>query len=635
MIFGTLGADPVPRPLGEYLCEWGLGALDRDVSLAEGPGFRVGVLSTGPPVLDRGLTTYRDPDTGVAVAMQGEVFNRQELAERLGQACDTPLDRLLVEGFCRNGSSFFRDLNGSFVVVVCDPKRGRFVVARDHLGIEPLYYVVESGCVVHFSSSLRHLRAFAAADSGLDPTVLIRYLLLKHNPGFDTVFQGIRKLRPGHILEAKEGGIQEEVYWRLSFRDPSDRPEAEHTEALSELIRSAVRVRLGPGDGRAGAYLSGGMDSSSVVSVMGSALSEPVHTFSFRCEGESFDESRYARAVSRHWGTEHHEVPFEAEAATRIAELVCFQQEPLSDVGIEVASFILAREAQGIVDYVQTGDGGDELFAGHPVYMADRVARWYGRIPSLVRRPLGSALQMLPDRRQKKSILIKAKRFAYSFDFPADLHSNRWRIYYKPGELERLLDPAWRSVLEDVEPLRPLRTVYAEADGRDFLSRSLYGDYVTEVDFYLRRMEVLRGLGLAARFPLLDRRLVEYAATIPSNLKITSDSATKHLLHAAMSDLVPEQVLNRRDKLGNSVPLKNWLRESPKLQEFVRDILSRDAVRRRGILDPAYVERLWNRHLSRRENNSHRIWSLLVLELWCQHNLDGKGVRPEPRPAVP
>jgi asparagine synthase (glutamine-hydrolysing) len=635
MIFGTLGAGPASHAPEDYLADWDLGGDAEAVDLALEPEFIVGVTSTGRPFIDRGLFTYRDHETGVTVAGRAEIFNQKELCRSLGLSAGLPLGRLLAEGYRRRGSSVFAELNGSFAIAACDPDRGRFSLARDHLGVAPVFYVVESGYQVHFSDSLRRLRAYAEVEAELDPTVVLRYLLLRYNPGFETLFRGIRKLRPGHALEWKDGQVREEPYWRLSYRSPLSRSDAEHAERLGELIREAVRIRLGAEHESAGAYLSGGMDSSSVVSIMGSTLPNPFHTFSFRCRGESFDESAYARFVSRKWGTKHHEVPFEADQAVAIADLVRLQQEPLSDVGIEVSSYVLAREAEGVVDYVLTGDGGDELFAGHPVYLADRLARWYTLIPSPLRRPLSAALQSLPDRREKKSRLIKAQRFAYSVDFPADLHSNRWRISYKSSELESLLSPEWLSAANEGEdPLRPLRVIYEEADGHDFLSRTLYGDYFTVVDFYLRRMEVLERLGIAARFPLLDRPLVEYAARIPSDLKITSDSATKHLLKAAVSDLLPDEVLNRRDKLGNSVPLKNWLRDSPELQEFVREILSVDAIRRRGIFSPSYVERMWERHLSGRENHSHRIWSLLVLELWCRHNLDALGVPAGSRPVA-
>ena len=622
MIFGTLGAGSGVGPLDEYLAGWGLVRSDGAVEVIDGPSFRIGIRAAGVPILDRRLVCYRDAATGVAVAGRIDDFDREERARVHGLSPRLPLGPLLTQSYGRAGSSLFAELSGGFAIAACDPSRNRLVLARDHFGIDALYYHIDADSRVHFSDRLDRLRAFAGLQAQLDTAVVLRYLLLRYNPGFETIFRGVRKLRPGHVLAWDAGRVREEPYWRLSYRDPHRRTDAEHAERLRGLIEASVGVRLGSHADRAGAYLSGGMDSSSVVSLMASLLDEPVHTFSFRCRGESFDEAAFARSVSRKWRTEHHEVEFGADRAVEIAELARLQSEPLSDVGIEVSTFVLAGTAAGVVDFVQTGDGGDELFAGHPVYMADRLARWYEAIPAPLRRPLDAGLQLLPDRPEKKSPLIKAQRFAYSVGFPADLHSNRWRISYKPDELRDLLSPDWRAATDQVEdPLQPLRVVYGEADGPDFLSRTLYGDYFTVVDFYLRRMEVLGRIGIAPRFPLLDRTLVEYAARIPSELKIASDAATKHLLRAAVSEVLPEEVRDRRDKLGNSVPLKNWLRESPDLQSFVLDTLSPDSIRRRGVFSPAYVDRLWRRHLSGRENNSHRIWSLVTFELWCGHHL--------------
>lgn len=630
MIFGTLGGS-IPKMSGEEPGRWGFRGDPASGSLAEGPRFRIGLSDSTVRSFDTRCWLHREPEGGAVVAGQGEVFNREQLARRLGLAPDTAVGRLLAIGCRREGASFFREVNGGFAVAVCDPADGRLWLARDHLGIEPLFFVVEPGPTVRFSSILRSLVGFAPNGGALDPVVLHRYMLLKYNPGADTFFRGIRKVRPGHVLRVGDSALREERYWRLSFEDISSSPEREHVERIAELVRDAVAIRLGSSGARAGAFLSGGLDSSSVVSIMGSQLESPVHTFSFRCRGKSFDESRYARAVSRRWETRHHEIAFEPEMATSVSDLVALQQEPLSDVGVEVSTYHLARQASGAVDFVLTGDGGDEAFAGHPVYLADKLARWYGRIPSLLRRPFTAALQLLPDGREKKSLLIKAKRFAYSFEFPADLHAYRWRIYYKPGELERLLSPEWRAALDAPEdPLRPLREAYAEADGPDPLSVSLYGDYLTEVDFHLRRMETVRRLGPGTRFPYLDRRLIEYAARIPSELKVTSDRASKHLLLESVVELLPEEVANRQDKLGNSIPLKNWLRESTALQEFVLDTLSPEALERRGIVDPTYVGRLWRQHQSGRQNHSHRIWALLVLELWLQEHMDGRSAKAGP-----
>ncbi|HEY8468168.1 MAG TPA: asparagine synthase-related protein [Longimicrobiales bacterium] len=621
MIFGTIEAPACSGRITERWNAWGLGNDDAALERWEEDGFLAAMVSSGAPALDEGRLVHHDPASRVTVLLYGELHDVGDLARRLGGGPQPEVGSLLVEGYLRLGTELFRRLNGSFVLVIRDPARGRVWIARDHLGIESLYYR-RTGEAVHFCSDLRPLKNVGGGTC-LEPAVVLRYLLLNYNPGFETLYRGIEKLRPGHVLRIEAGGIRTERYWAPSFRETPVKSREEYREELRALIRDAVRIRLQPGC-PAGAYLSGGMDSSSVVCLMTEELGSPIHTFSFRCAVKSFDEVVYARAVSRHCGARHHEVPYDADSAREIVELVPLLQEPMSDVGIEVATFLLAKKAAGLVGYVLTGDGGDELFAGHPVYAADKVAQRFEALPRLVREPLAGLLQRLPDSSKKKSATIKLRRFAYSVGFPSELHSNRWRIYYKPDELRRLLSADWQAVLDTADPLAPLRTIYAEADGRDHLSRSLYGDYQTVVDFYLRRMQLVRRLGFVGRYPLLDHRLVEYAARIPSDLKVTSDAATKFLLRDAMADVLPPEILARKDKLGNSVPLKNWLRQRSELRLLVEELLSPEVVRRRGILDPAQVQSLWQRHLQGWENNSHRLWALVVFELWCRSAIDAR-----------
>jgi asparagine synthase (glutamine-hydrolysing) len=622
--------------------EWALPPPDQGVRRLEGPGYQVVILPDGVPALGRRHAVHADPESGVGVALYGEIYNVAELASDLALPPATPLGRLLVAGYHRFGRALAPRLNGGFILVIADPRRGRAWVARDHLGVESLYFR-QTGTGVDFCSEPGPLAATADGGAQLDEAVLLRYLLLNYNPGFDTLFRGVRKVRPGHLLRVEDGGVRVERYWGVSFREPLTGPRSQYRDELRALMEDAVRIRLDAAPARAGAYRSGGMDSSSVVCLMARHLDAPVHSLTFRCAGRSYDESAYARAVSDHCGSVHHEVPYGAGDARGIVDLAELLHEPLSDVGIEVATFLLAREGSGAVDYVLTGDGGDELLAGHPVYAADRVAARFERLPGLLRHPLVAVLQRLPDGREKKGLRVKARRFAYGVGFPAQFHSNRWRIYYQAHELRRLVAPGLRPLVDRSDPLDVLRTIYSEADGPDQLSRAVYGDYHTVVDFYLRRMHVVRRFGFTARFPLLDHRLVSFAARIPSRLKLASDSATKYLLHEAMADVLPRRILERQDKLGNSVPLKNWLRDRSELQQLVDEYLSPDNVRRRGLFDPAAVQRLRERHRSGRENHSHRIWSLLVLELWCRAHLDRPahraagertvpaGVRPEPQ----
>ncbi|MDQ7052806.1 MAG: asparagine synthase-related protein [candidate division KSB1 bacterium] len=625
MIFGSFG-----KATGQYQengiawQDWGLEPQDAPPHFLDQQAFLALTLS-GAASHDAGHLLHTDRDRNITVALYGNIFNYHELSEALGLETNgksaAAAGDILVTGYVKWGTDLFLRANGNFVLAIHDPGQNRFWIARDHLGVESLYYYRKES-MLYFSSNLNQLAHHPRIQADLNPTAILRYFLFNYNPALDTFFKDIYKLRPGYVLRIENDRMMLTPYWYISFKEQFEKDIDTYRQELLELFRDAIRIRLDADRFRTGAYLSGGMDSSTVVGLMRPMVKGPLHTFSFRCRGKSYDESAYARLMSERYQTQHHEVPYEAADVERIVELVEHAQEPFSDIGIEVASYLLAEKASGVVDYVLTGDGGDELFGGHPVYLADRMASKFEKIPAFIRKPLTQLLQKLPDTDQKKSLPVKAKRFSYSVQFPAALYSNRWRIYYTPQELQQLLTGDWKAAAEKEDPLAEILSLYSEADGEDYLSKSLYGDYYTVVGFYLRRMELVRRFGLEGRFPLLDHRLVEYTAHIPSNLKIDASGATKYIFHQVMAGVLPDEIVFRKDKLGHSVPFKNWLRNSPQVRELMQQVLSEETLKKRGWVNPQFVQTLLQRHLSKADNHSHRLWAILVLELWCQKHLD-------------
>lgn len=580
------------------------------------------------PALDVNLAVHQCSKTGSFAAFHGNLFNRRELLAEHAAAAHLPWHanaaeialRLLLE----EGERAFAKLNGNFALALWDGALQRFYLVRDHLGIEPLYHCRKQG-VLYFSDSLRRLAQIPAIGRRLNFEVVQRYLLFNYNPGQDTFFEGVQALRPGCFLKIERGRMSSEQYWRPSFAEVFNKDQATYKAELLDLMRDAVRIRLAPAGFRAGAFLSGGMDSSSVVHFMHGELRRPIATFSFRCRGKSFDESHYARIMSARYQTQHHQVEYTPEeAVAHLTHIARSAQEPFSDIGIEVASWLLGRHVREHADYVLTGDGGDELFGGHPVYLADRAAETFDRIPAFIRSPLSKTLQRLPDTDDKKSLAVKAKRFSYSAGFPASLHSNRWRIYYTREEMRRLVQPEVLARNQGHDPFRELHEIYQEADGRDQLSRTLYGDYYTVVGFYLRRMELIRHFGVEGRMPLLDYRLVDYAARIPSELKIGKRGETKVILHRAMAGELPDEIVFRKDKLGHSVPMKNWMRESRAIQNVLQEVLSSPQMQQRGFFNAKFIQQMIADHQRKTHNHSHRLWSLLMFELWCRAHLDAQ-----------
>jgi len=587
------------------------------------PAFSVYVSIPNLPVVHPYQGVFQTPDKNQVACFYGNVFNLGEILGKLGEEeSDRAGAEWFLKYFNRFGTDCFSKINGNFIACVYDPRENSFILAHDHLGVEPVYYSWDGNRLV-FSDFLRTLVRSDKKFSELNPQTLYTYLLFNYNPSTETFFKGIKKLRGGHFIRIKHGTFEIQQYWRPSFKVDSSITEESILPELFDVFKDAVEIRLEDSSARPGVFVSGGMDSSSVLGLMRSLLGDEaeINTFSFRCKGKSFDESHYAQIMADAAHTNHHLIEYPADEVENIPHLVELMEEPFSDIGIELATYILARGASGKVDYILTGDGGDELFAGHPVYFADKVAQIFDRIPKVVRQPMTALFQMLPDTDAKKSLPVKLKRFSYSANFPADLFSNRWRVYYTDNELRRVVTPDFWETLKDYQPFEEIKNLYKEADGEDYLSKSLYGDYFTVVTFYLNRMRMIRGFQIEPRFPMLDYRLVELTAKIPIDLKIKG-SESKYILHKAMEGFLPDEIVFRKDKLGHSVPMKNWMRESEKVKGVLSDVLFGKKLKERGIFQTDYLRSLFDEHQKKRYNNSHRLWSIAMLELWLEKNFD-------------
>jgi asparagine synthase (glutamine-hydrolysing) len=319
--------------------------------------------------------------------------------------------------------------------------------------------------------------------------------------------------------------------------------------------------------------------------------------------------------------SEHTEVTYGEPQAVEARDIVREMEVPFCDAGINVGTWLLGKAAAGRVSYVLTGDGGDELWASHPVYAAQRLLRVYERLPlpRIVRRSLVRATNLLPDSDQKRDLRVKLKRILPSDGLPRGLGPFRWRAYYTSAELQALLTPEAATLVRGHDPFRSVLDAYQGYDGPDDgLSPHLYNDYTTTSSYYFQRLGLLRRFGIEARMPFFDRALVEFGARIPARLKLEGVERTKRLFRVAMEGVLPDVINHRRDKLGHSIPLKNWLRAAGELNAWVEALLTPEVVRWRGLVRPAVVARLLDEHRRRRHNHSHRLWALVILEAWLQ-----------------
>ena len=559
----------------------------------------------------------------ITVLFEGKIHNTEEIKRILGSDYRFRTDcsgEALAHLYDKYHENFLDRVNGKFAFALWDERHQKLILGRDRLGIEPLFYFSDERRLI-FSSSLKAVLATGWVSNQLNHEAVLQYLLYCYNPGDQTFVRNIYRLPAGHLLSSNGSGVSISKYWRLSFAETHVKTEEQYREEILNLIKDAIRIRLEP-HRSLGVFLSGGTDSSTIVSLASTMSCGPLHTFSFRCAGPSYDESHYARFVAEQCGTRHTEIPYHPDHLSLISEAVEVMDEPFCDTGIEIGTCLLGQAAQGKVSYVFSGEGGDELFGGHPVYIADKLANFVDRVPRVFRSPITRILQGIPDSNKKKNLQVKLKRFAYSIKFPPELLSHRWRIYYTPQELEELCIGDFIARCSVQNLYDPMFQYTREADGRDSLSRSLYSDYHTLVDFYLRRLGLLRAFSLESYLPLLDHRLVEYAARIPSHLKIRGFSDTKYIYKKVLETVLPREILYDRPKLGHSIPMKNWLRDNAKLREYLAAFLSDVSLQKRGFFRPQVIRRMVEEHSRKQQNHSHRLWALVVLELWLRRWLD-------------
>jgi asparagine synthase (glutamine-hydrolysing) len=561
----------------------------------------------------------RDEQAQTTVLFCGRLYDTDTLHDYTGHIADNSAE-LIAALYRKEKEQFVQRLNGTYAIVIYDKNDKKLLLYRDRFGVEPLYYQDQQGYLA-FSSTIKGIAGLTGQQVELNKQSVAKILLFNYNPGCNTIISCVKSVQPAHFLcQVEDQNSSLQRYWNVSFEQSAMTEQEVRTELLNKL-RTAVG-RCTAKDEKAGVFLSGGMDSSTVLALSGERKME-LDTFSYRCRAASFDESHYARAMSDFVGTSHHECDYGSSEVMLMPEVVKGMNEPFCDVGINIATFLLGKTAAASnASLIMTGDGGDELFGGHPVYEADKIAAYADAIPGFLLKPILSLCRKLPDSDQKKSLPVKLKRFAESMTYPRELLSHRWRIYYDAAELSALATPSflgeaqWPGLLDDI------LTINSEVKQWDMLSKSLYSDYQTVVDFYLRRNDLVRRFGLEIRYPLLDHELVEFCASMPTNMKIKDWFDTKYIFKKTMEGVLPNTIIYRKDKLGHSIPLKNWIRDEKEVREMILDHLSEETVLRRGMFNPGYIATLVNDHLSKKRNNSHRLWTLAVLEMWMREHMN-------------
>jgi asparagine synthase (glutamine-hydrolysing) len=559
-----------------------------------------------------------DSVTGSWLVVSGHVFHDAAPTREPGPT--GPLATRLLTRFGERGLAALHLLDGSFAIAWFDGRQRRLYLVRDRIGAEALYYA-RVGDGVIFGSRVRDLLATGLLRGGIDPRGLAEFLTYCYVPSDVTLDRDVEQVTPGCalVIQTDGTGLRRERWHRWSFGGPYLTDERAITEQYRNLLETVILRRAG--QPRPGVFLSGGMDSSSVLTFLRRHHPGLIRTFSYRCASASFDESVYARAMAAAAKTEHSETMFGADDAIEIEQVVTAMEVPFCDVGLEVATWRIARAAAGHVDYVLTGTGGDEIWASHPVYAAQRVVGLYERlpVPGLVNRALRGIAGTLPDSDRKRDLRVILKRLLPPEALPRALKHYRWKAYYTPGELASLLTPELAAAVQAEDPFRCVREGFEGYDGPDDeVTPCIYNDYQTLVPGFANRGRLLRHFGVEMRSPFLDRDLIELGARIPSRLKLEGLERTKRLFRVAMDGVLPDAINHRKDKLGLSIPLKNWIRGDSRIAARLAEACSPQALEEGGVFRPDAVARLLQNHRDRRANNSQRLWAILVLQLWLR-----------------
>ncbi len=561
------------------------------------------------------------------ITYNGELYNFRELraeleaaGERFASNCDT---EVLLRLFALEGPAMLTRLNGIFAFAVWDDRDKKLFVARDRLGVKPLY-VTRTDDVFGFSSELRSLLPLVGAAS-LDETALADYLTLLWVPDPRTAFRGIEKLPPGHYAWVNRDGTETRQYWDLPFM-PEERPESEWVDAVAQTVTESVRRQM-VSDVPLGAFLSGGVDSSAIVAGM-SSVGDQVSTYTIGFSAEDLrheivpDDVVHARRVATLFDTDSTERILEPNVLDLLPKAVWHLEEPVADPAA-ISTYLICRAARERMPVMLSGAGGDEVFAGYPRYLAYRLSRLLDHLPSPVlrlaeRSVSGVAHPGRPGRlrgpRRNLWKFMRGSRLS-----PLERYLS-FSSYYTASELQGLVTPELGAALGDYDPLARHRGYLDATAGLDELSRLLYLDHKTFLPClnltYTDKMSM--AASVEVRVPLLDDELVALAARIPSSLKLHG-TRRKYVFKKSQERVLPRDIVWRR-KAGFGAPVRAWL--SGDLAPMVADLLSEETVSRRGLVDPGAVRRLIDDNASGHADTSLQLYALLTLELWHQTFVD-------------
>lgn len=619
------GAAPVSPELLTRMCREIIhrGPDDEGIHIEAGVGLgnrRLSIID-----VEGGHQPLSNEDGSLWIAYNGEAYNfsevRDELAAR-GHAFKTRSDtESMVHAYEEWDLDFIHKFRGMFAFALWDRNKRQLLLVRDRIGVKPLYYTqLEDGTLV-FGSELKAILVHPGVKREIEPRALDLFLTLEYIPAPHSIFKNIFKLPAGCMLIYKEGDVDIRTYWDIQPEETSEgalrgRSLASLMDELYALLKESVKLRL-ISDVPLGAFLSGGIDSSTIVGLMRELGAAPLRTFSIGFKDASYNELEHARRIAKRFDTAHEELILEPRALELTDKLIHHLDEPLGDFSI-FPTYLVSEMARAHVTVALSGDGGDEIFAGYEHYQAQKLSRCPG-IAAGAKSARALTGRMRPAE-QKKGAWNKMRRFAQAFDNAKHFKHLRWMMFLSDKEKAGLYSDAFQEQLggiRGINEIEPFERFYGRMDGFDRTTGELYLDLKTYLvdDIMVKVDRMSMAVSLEAREPLLDHKLVEFAFKLPGPLKLHG-LTTKWIFKKTMERLLPKETIYRR-KEGFSIPIKHWLRVE--LRDMMESYLDEKRIGSEGLFRAAPVRKMMDDHLAGRENYSHQLWALLVFELWREN----------------
>lgn len=574
--------------------------------------------------LDTGSQPITDSTNRYTIVFNGEIYNYLELRKELvnaGYTFKTKSDtEVILYAYIHWGRTCLEKLNGMFAIAIFDRANRSLFLARDRMGIKPLFYI-QTRDIFLFGSEIKCILQHPGIERTIDQKGLYSHFMMNYIPENRTLFQGIKSIPPGYYCQVTLTNLSLIQYWEIT--PTCDRTINFETakRQFTELFQDAIKLRL-RSDVPLGVFLSGGVDSSSITAIASDLNTTPVHSFSIGFEEESFDESCYSRMVSKHIGTEHHHITVKPDILNILPKIIHHMEEPTADSSA-VPVYYLSEYTRQFVTVALSGDGADELDAGYETYTADYIARMLRWIPRPIINTFANMSKYMPISFDKYSFSMKWDRFFKGIQDETSYTHFLWRAIWYPDEMSSLMECGPNTITQLL--MDNYHSHFEEYPATDLLTKALYADstYYLPNDMLIKVDRMSMANSLEVRVPFLDHRLVELFFRIPSKFKLNHLKNKKYLIKQAMTSHLPQEILNR-SKAGFNTPISLWFLKE--LKPLMSDLLTTSNIKSIPFINWQYVQKAWDEHQKKIADNGYKLWSVLIFILWYRRFIEGKHV---------